>query len=193
MCHRHWSSIFIVGIFWTSQTHSKIAASIGPLMGGCPCLLSILRMAACPVLLEQSPCHCITNERTRNLVNYTVSNVAFHWICIAAYLHSIWEFIVQTHRSLTMLHETRPPTPKSFLEKENDTPHLSIFVSVRLVSSVADNKGIVSRVASMACRMSILRLWRVVVSNLRIAWVAVSNLGICGPKHTQPSSWLSRC
>ncbi len=35
---------------------------------------------------------------------------------------------------------------------KNDTPHLSIFVSVRLVSFVADNKGIVSRVASMACR-----------------------------------------
>ncbi len=45
----------------------------------------------------------------------------------------------------------------------------------------ADNKGIVSRVASMVCRMSILRLWRAAVLNLRIACVAVSNLGIWGP------------
>ncbi len=67
--------------------------------------------------------------------------------------------------------------------KKNDTLHLSIFVSVRLVSFVADNKGIVSRVASMACGMSILRLWPVAVSNLRIACVAVSNLGIWGPNN----------
>ncbi len=44
------------------------------------------------------------------------------------------------------------------------------------MSFVADNKGIVLRVASMACRMSILRLWHVAVSKLRIACVAVSNL-----------------
>ncbi len=46
--------------------------------GGFPSLVSILRMAACPVSLAQSLCHCVTNERTRNLVNYTVSNVTFH-------------------------------------------------------------------------------------------------------------------
>ncbi len=32
----------------------------------------------------------------------------------------------------------------------------------------------------MACRMSILRLWRAAVSNLRMACVAVSNLGVWG-------------
>ncbi len=52
------------------------------------------------------------------------------------------------------------------------------------MSFVADNKGIVSRVASMVCRMSILRFWRAAVSNLRIAlkFVAVSNLGVWGPR-----------
>ncbi len=44
---------------------------------------------------------------------------------------------------------------------------------VRLVSFLADNKGIVSHVD--------LRLWRATVSNLRIACVAVSNLAIWGP------------
>ena len=48
---------------------------------------------------------------------------------------------------------------------KKDTPRLSIFVSVRLVSFVAYNKGIVSRVASMVCRMSILRLWLAAVLN----------------------------
>ena len=33
----------------------------------------------------------------------------------------------------------------------------------------------------MACRIVILKLWRASVSNLRIAFVAVSNLGIWGP------------
>ncbi len=51
-----------------------------PLMGGGACLVSILRIAACPVSLAQSLCHCVTDERTRNLVNYTTSNVIFHWV-----------------------------------------------------------------------------------------------------------------
>ncbi len=53
------------------------------------------------------------------------------------------------------------------------------FVSVRLVSFVADNKGIMSRVASMVRRMLILRLWRAAVSNSLT--VAVSNLSIWDP------------
>ena len=40
-------------------------------------LMSMLRMAVCPVWLAQSLCHCVTKERTENLVNYTVSNVIF--------------------------------------------------------------------------------------------------------------------
>ncbi len=84
--------------------------------------------------------------------------------------------MAQTHCYLTMLHNTHPPTPTLLpKKKKNDTPLLSIFVSVKLVSFVADNKGIVSRVASMACRMSLLRQWRAAVSNLRIACVDVSN------------------
>ncbi len=54
-------------------------------------------------------------------------------------------------------------------------------MSVRLVSFVADNKGIVSVVVSKVCRMSTLSLWRAAVSNLRIVCVTVSNLGIWGP------------
>ncbi len=97
--------------------------------------------------------------------------------------------MVQTHFSLTMLHKTHPPTPRSLSEKDTTAP-LPIFVSLRLVSFVADNKGIVSRVASMACRMSMLKLWRAAGSNLRIACVAVSNLdiGIWGPYSRQNNS-----
>ncbi len=80
-------------------------------------------------------------------------------------LHSFWEFMVQTHCFFTVLHKNHPPAPKSL------TPRYPAF----------NNKGIVSRVGSMECRMSILRLWRTTVSNLRIACVAVSNLGIWGP------------
>ncbi len=75
-----------------------------------------------------------------------------------------------------MLHKHTHHPQNRFRTK--DTPHVG---SVRLVSCVADNKGIVSCVASMACRMSILRLWRAAGSNLRIACVAVSNLDIWGP------------
>ncbi len=52
--------------------------------------------------------------------------------------------------------------------KKNDTPPLSIFVSVRLVSFVAAT-----------------------VSNLRITCIAVSNLGIWGPHYRSPSPALS--
>ncbi len=57
---------------------------------------------------------------------------------------------------------------------------------------VAANNGIVSRVASKACRLSIVRLWRAAVSNLRIACVAVSNLGIWGPC-TRPTTMQILC
>ncbi len=78
-----------------------------------------------------------------------------------------------------MVRETMSANISTSFRKKNDTPHLSIAVSVRLVSFVADNK--VSRVASMAWRMWSLRLCRAAVSNLRIACVAVSNLGIWSP------------
>ena len=39
-----------------------------------------------------------------------------------------------------------------------------------------------SQIIEESCRMSILRLWRVAVSNLRISCVTVSNLGVWGPR-----------
>ncbi len=46
--------------------------------GGGGGLVYILRMAACLVSLALCLCHCVTNERTQNLVHYTVSNVIYH-------------------------------------------------------------------------------------------------------------------
>ncbi len=85
---------------------------------------------------------------------------------------------------------SRSTATQNRFQKKKDTAHLSIFASVRLVSFVADNKEIVSRVASMACRMSILRLRRAAVSNLRTACVAVLNLGIWGPIIRQHTCYL---
>ncbi len=61
--------------FMYHGTMDTLPPTLGPLMGECSCLVSILRMAACPVSLSQTLCHCVTNERTLNLVNYTVSTV----------------------------------------------------------------------------------------------------------------------
>ncbi len=84
--------------------------------------------------------------------------------------------MAQTHCSLTMQHTHQPQN--RFRKKNQRCPTLIDFVSVRLVSFVSDNKGIVSRVTSMACHLSILRLCRATLPNVRIACVAVSNLGI---------------
>ncbi len=77
-------------LFENKSTCTCIVYSIRAPDGGCQCLVSILRMAACPVSLAQSLCHCVTNERTLNLVNYAASNVIFHWISICIAFHNSW-------------------------------------------------------------------------------------------------------
>ncbi len=129
--------------------------------GGSTRLVSILRkMAACPVSLAQSLCHCVTNGRTRNLVNYTVSNVIFHWIiriCIAfenSWFKDIapWKcFSKHTHQPQNRCRKKRYPVFIDFCVGKGWCRLSQIIV--------------VSRVASMACRMLILRLWRAAVSN----------------------------
>ncbi len=54
--------------------------------GGCPFLVSILRMAVCLVSLAQSLCRCLTNKRTRNLFNYTSAMLYFTELYVSAYI-----------------------------------------------------------------------------------------------------------
>ncbi len=92
-------------------------------------------------------------------------------LCFTELYVSAYLLIIQGSKycSLTMLHKIHPPTPKSFPGKKPDTPAFIDFVSVRLVSFVADKRNRVT------CRVN--GVWHV---HFKI--VAVSNLGIWGPK-----------